>query len=192
MDRHDRRAFEHEQNFIAGRSRLERGTDVAARAVRVEVRAGSVQSDADQLNELARQHAADPRVRAHLYAGRSPRRDPIRRAWPTPGPRDLVQWLTVAAASFSPLLLIDVPLLDGRRVGNRARVIQARSDVQFARRRDHLVRHAPPSPRRGYARIRLAPPDGTRPSVSCTRKPMLPGWRFGGRPRLASVSAVES
>ena len=43
MDRHDRRALEHEENLFAGRSRLERGADVAARAVGVEVRAGRVQ-----------------------------------------------------------------------------------------------------------------------------------------------------
>ena len=45
MDRHDRRAFEHEENLFAAGSCLERGADVAARAIGVEIGARGIQTD---------------------------------------------------------------------------------------------------------------------------------------------------
>ena len=59
MDRHDGRHFEHYQNLFAGRTRIERGANVAARSVRVKVRAGDVERHADQFPGLAEENPRD-------------------------------------------------------------------------------------------------------------------------------------
>ena len=66
MNRHERPGLEDEENLLADGSCFERGTDVAARAVRIQVRASGVERHADQLDELARQNAGGPWVGRHL------------------------------------------------------------------------------------------------------------------------------
>src|SRR5437879_13726605 len=72
MDRQHGRALENEQDLIAGRARLERSADVTARAARVEVGAGRVERDAEQLRDLSWQHSTAPGVRGHLHARLGP------------------------------------------------------------------------------------------------------------------------
>src|SRR5215475_9201290 len=56
MDRQAKAHLEHHQKLLAGRTRLKGCADMAARAVRLQIRTGSIQSNTDQLDCLERQN----------------------------------------------------------------------------------------------------------------------------------------
>jgi hypothetical protein len=71
VDRQEGRHLEHHQDLVVRRPGLERGADVAAGPIRVQVGAGRVHGDTDQLSSLPGQ-GARPRIRGHHHAGVSP------------------------------------------------------------------------------------------------------------------------
>ena len=77
MYRHHRSHLENREDFVAARARFERGADVPASAVRIEVRAGGIERNADQFDELPRQDLVSPRIGRHLQARFGPGRIPF-------------------------------------------------------------------------------------------------------------------
>src|SRR5271154_5775419 len=65
MDRQPNATLENQDDLIARRSCFESGADLAACAFFIEVRAGAIQREVDQLHLLARQNAAGPWVRSN-------------------------------------------------------------------------------------------------------------------------------
>ena len=65
MDRQSHTTLENQEDLVARRSCFERSADLAARAFFIQIRAGAIQREEDQLHFLAWQNAALPRVHAH-------------------------------------------------------------------------------------------------------------------------------
>ena len=68
MNGHYGRALENEQDLLTARTRCKRSSNVAARALRIQVRAGGIQADADQFDELDGQNSILPWIRRQLHA----------------------------------------------------------------------------------------------------------------------------
>src|SRR5262249_25066246 len=68
MNGHYRRALENEQNLLTARTCCKRSSNVAARALGIQVRADGIQADADQFDELDGQNSILPWIRGHLHA----------------------------------------------------------------------------------------------------------------------------
>ncbi len=77
MNREPDATFQDEDDFIARRARVERSANLAAGTFFVEVRAGAIQREVDQLHFLARQNSASPRIRADTATAVPPLSDPI-------------------------------------------------------------------------------------------------------------------
>src|SRR4029077_11423422 len=77
MNGNHRRTLQNEQNIFSVRSGYDSSSDMAADSIWVEVRAGGIQTDADQFDKLDGQKTSRPGIRRHLHALLRPGRIPF-------------------------------------------------------------------------------------------------------------------
>jgi hypothetical protein len=68
MNGQGRSALEGEQDLLPRRACVKRGPNVVARSRRIEICAGGIQADTDQLDKLERQNGMGPGIGAHPEA----------------------------------------------------------------------------------------------------------------------------